>query len=59
MSRSPASRPDGPTRLSGEAARQGRIILITPLRRRIFVGGLAAIVLLPLVVAILGWLRGP
>jgi hypothetical protein len=38
---------------SGEKARQGNIVLNTPLRRTIFIGGLAAIVLLVLVLSLL------
>jgi hypothetical protein len=40
------------TRLSAEEARQGRILLTTPLRRAIFIGGLVGIVLLVLFFAI-------
>jgi len=36
-----------------QAVRQGRIVLNTPRRRMIFIGGLAALVLSPLVVAFL------
>lgn len=37
----------------GEKARQGRIVLNTPGRRRIFIGGLIGIVLLALLAALL------
>ncbi|MGF1612266.1 MAG: hypothetical protein ACFCUQ_22945 [Kiloniellales bacterium] len=39
--------------MSAEQARQGRIVLNTPLRRIVFFGGLIAFVLLPLVAALL------
>lgn len=38
--------------LSGKQARQGHIVLRTPLRRAIFVGGLIGIVLLSFVLAL-------
>jgi hypothetical protein len=37
-----------------EAARQGYVVLNTPLRRWIFFGGLAAVILFTLLMAILG-----
>ncbi|MCR4268700.1 peptide ABC transporter permease [Nitratireductor sp. ZSWI3] len=40
------------TRISGEEARQGHIVLRTPLRRAIFVAGLAGIVFLALLLAL-------
>ncbi|WP_295810574.1 peptide ABC transporter permease [uncultured Nitratireductor sp.] len=40
------------THLSGEEARQGHIVLRTPLRRTIFIAGLAGIVVLALVWAL-------
>jgi hypothetical protein len=38
---------------TGEEARQGRIVLTTRTRRAAFIGGLVALVLLPLVIALL------
>lgn len=47
--------PDGTEKASipGEQARQATIILRTPLRRAIFIGGLVAIVVLGLILAVL------
>jgi hypothetical protein len=39
--------------VTGEEARQGRIVLTTRVRRAAFIGGLVALVLLPLAIALL------
>jgi hypothetical protein len=39
--------------VSGEEARQGRIVLTTRVRRAAFIAGLVAFVLLPLMIALL------
>jgi hypothetical protein len=44
---------DRPPTVTGEQARQGRIVLDTRRRRIVFFGGLAAVVLLPLIAALL------
>lgn len=44
---------DRPPSVTGEQARQGRIVLNTRRRRIVFFGGLAAVVLLPLIVVLL------
>jgi hypothetical protein len=51
----PADRPTPGRQKSfpGEAARQGRIVLNTPARRAVFFGGLAALALFALLMAIL------
>lgn len=51
--RNPANHDDGdtPVTLSGTQARQGDIILRTPLRRAVFIAGLAGIVVVGLIVA--------
>ncbi|WP_309082819.1 peptide ABC transporter permease [Chelativorans sp.] len=41
-----------PTTLSGEEARQGDVVLRTPMRRAIFIGGLAGIVVLAVALAL-------
>ena len=46
-------RHDRPPRITGEEARQGRIVLDTRRHRIVFFGGLAAAILLPLIVAVL------
>jgi len=50
----PRRKPGEPPRLSAEKARGGEIILRTPARRWIFIGGLVALI----VIAVVGyWLR--
>ena len=46
-------KPSRPLKVPGERARQGRIVFNTPLRRAVFIGGLVALVLFPLVGALL------
>ncbi|WEX09881.1 peptide ABC transporter permease [Chelativorans sp. AA-79] len=41
-----------PTTISGRKARQGDVVLKTPLRRAIFIGGLAGIVILGIALAL-------
>ena len=45
--------PQAPRPYPGEKARQGRIVLNTPGRRRVFLGGLIGIVVLTLLAAVL------
>lgn len=45
---------DRPAELSGEKARQGEIILRTPLRKAIFLTGLAGLVILSVLLATAG-----
>ena len=40
---------DKPTTVTAEEARQGRIVLNSPRRRMIFLAGLAALILVPLI----------
>jgi len=54
MTEDPWRRPDEGAHISAEKARGGEIVLRTPLRRAIFIGGLVLIVI---VVAVGPWLR--
>lgn len=48
-----------PKEFSGQDARQGEIILRTPMRKAIFVAGLAGIVLLSVVMVLSGCIPTP
>lgn len=50
------NRPDEPEPYPAEKARQGEIILNTPTRRTIFFGGLAAFVLLVIVLRLFAFI---
>lgn len=50
----PTGRGDtGPTTLSGQEARQGRIVLDTPTRRRVFLSGLVGLGVVVVLAAVL------